>query len=195
MKVRSRYLMVLTIAWGACLLLALAFYAVILRPQSEYRRELEAQVGSYKQRYAVAVQAAKEKDQKRLAGEVEDLRRRIGDFVLGLEEAPTLAFRIGELANGAKLESFGMKPTNRSMPNGPGLEQLGEKRVNLSFATGFRRFAAFLNTLERHRPVVFVETFAISRPLENDTQPQASMELAVLVEKETKPNEPPVGVP
>jgi len=178
----------MAIAWGPCLLAAAASYAVVLRPQLEYKRELEAKIASSKVKYAWALQAAKEKDQGRLAGQVEDLHNRIGDFVVRVEDAPDLAFKIGELANEAKLESFGMKPTNKGGPEAlPNLEHVGEKHVDLTFSAGFRRFAAFLNALERHHPVIFVETFTISRPADKDSGPQAGMELAVLVEKAAGP--------
>jgi hypothetical protein len=184
MKVRNRYLTVTAIAWGICLLLATASYAVLLRPRLGCKKALEAKVTARKEQYARAVQAAKEKDQDRLAGQVETLHNRLADFVVSLQEAPDLAFKIGELAHGAKLDSFGMRPANASGPKAlPNFERVGEKRVDLTFSAGFRRFTAFLNTLERHHPVIFVETFTISRPMEKDSEPQANMELAVLVEK------------
>jgi hypothetical protein len=188
MKARNRYLLVLAIAWGPCLLVAAASYAVILRPQLDHRKELEALVASTKERYSRAIEAAKEKDQSRLAGQVESLHDRIGDFVVSLTDAPDLAFKIGELANEAKLTSFGMRPANRNGPDAlPDFEHIVEKHVGLTFSGEFSRFAAFLNTLERHHPVLFVETFAISRPMEKDSEPQANMELAVLVEKAPGP--------
>ena len=180
--------MILAVAWGPCLLVAAASYAVILRPQLDHRKELEALVASSKERYARAVEAAKEKDQSRLAGQVESLHNRIGDLVVSLADAPDLAFKISELASEAKLTSFGMRPGNRNGPEAlPDFEHIAEKHVDLTFSAEFGRFAAFLNTLERHRPVLFVETFAISRPVEKDSEPQASMELAVLVEKAPGP--------
>jgi hypothetical protein len=188
MKVRNRYLLVMAVAWGPCLVVAAASYAVVLRPQLDCRKELEASVASSKERYARAVEAAKEKNQGRLAGQVEGLHHRVGDFVMGLDEAPNLAFRIGQLANEAKLVSFSMRPANKNGPEGlSDFERLGEKHVDLTFSAGFRHFAAFLNALERYRPVIFVETFAISRPAEKDAEPQASMELALLVEKAAEP--------
>jgi hypothetical protein len=186
MKVRNKYLVVLAMTWGPCLLLGTASYAVILRPQLDYRQELEAKLASRKEQYARALAAAREKDQDLLAAEVESLRHRVADFVVRLEDAPDLAFTIGELANTARLESFSMKPANKNGPETlPEIECLMERRVDLTFAASFRRFAAFLNTLERHHPVLFVETFAISRPLDKDAEPEASLELAVLVEKGT----------
>jgi hypothetical protein len=180
--------MVLAIAWGPCLLVAAASYAVILHPQLDHRKELEALVASSKERYSRAIEAAKEKDQSRLAGQVESLHDRIGNFVVSLADAPDLAFKIGELANEAKLTSFGMRPANRNGPDAlPDSEHIVEKHVGLTFSGEFSRFAAFLNTLERHHPVLFVETFAISRPMEKDSEPQANLELAVLVEKAPGP--------
>jgi hypothetical protein len=188
MKVRNRYFIIMAIAWGPCLLAAAASYAVILRPQLDHKKELEANVAHCKQRYARAFEAAKEKDQSLLAGEVESLQKRLGSFVVSATDAPGLSFKVGELANETKLVSFGMRPANRNGPDPlANLEQITEKHMDLSFGAGFRRFAAFLNALERHRPVLFVETFAINRPAEKNAEPQANMELAVLVEKAAGP--------
>jgi hypothetical protein len=180
--------MVLAIAWGPCLLAGAASYAMILRPQLDHRQELEALVASSKERYARAIEAAKEKDQSRLASQVEGQRNRISDFVVPLADTPDLAFKIGTLADEAKLTSFGMRPANKTGPEaGPDLERIAEKHLDMTFSGEFRHFAAFLNTLERRHPVVFVETFAISRPMDKDSQPQANMEVAVLVEKAAGP--------
>lgn len=184
MKVRSRYLLVLAMAWSPCLLAAAASYAVILGPQQDCMKELEAKVTSGREKYAQALQATKETNQSRLTQEVGDLHQRVGGFVVSVEEAPNLAFTLGTLANEAQLESLGMRPAHKiggeAALRG---ECVGAKHVDLSFVAGFRSFAAFLNALERHRPIILVETFAISRPAEENAQPQASMELAVLVEK------------
>jgi len=188
MKARNRYLIVLAVAWGPCLLAAAASYAVILRPQLDHRQELEALVASSKERYTRAIDAAKEKDQSRLLEQVESLHHRISDFVVSLADTPDLSFKIGTLAHETKLTSFGMRPANKSGPEaGPDFERIAEKHLDMTFAGEFRHFAAFLNALERHHPVLFVETFAISRPMDKDSQPQANMEVAVLVEKAAGP--------
>jgi hypothetical protein len=188
MKVRNRYLLVLAIAWGSCFLTGAASYAMILRPQLDHREKLEALVASSRERYARAVEAAKEKDQSRMAGQVETLRHRVNEFVVSQADASDLAFKIGELASEAKLTSFGMRPANRTGSEaGPDLECIAEKHLDMTFSGEFRHFAAFLNTLERHHPVLFVETFAISRPMDKDSQPQANLQVAVLVEKAAGP--------
>lgn len=184
MKVRNRYLLTMAGVWVPCLALAAACYALVLRPQGDERRWLVAQIAQAKERYAEAAAAARPENQAILTEQVNRLHDRAADFVVGFEDAPELAFEIGRLAHETRLESFGMRPigTHAStvLPDG---EHVGEKHLNVSFNAGFTRFAAFLNALERHRPVVFVETFTISRPQDSDAEPRVDMELAVLVEK------------
>jgi len=157
---------------------------MVLRPQLDHRHELEAKVVQAKEYYARALEAAKPDLQARLTTQVDRLHNRIEDFLVHIENAPELAFAIGNMAQETGLESFGIKPVPGRTSHMPGdADRIVEKRLNVNFLAGFTRFATFLNTLERHRPVVFVETFTISRPQEADTEPQVDMGLAVLVEK------------
>ncbi len=184
MKIRNRYLLTMAAVWGPCLALATASYALVLRPQADCRRDLETRVAQAKEHYARALQATRPEGQVRLAGQVDRMHGRIEDFLVDFDGAPGLAFEIGNLARETRLESFGMKPVNTQASGSPtDREHLGEKRLSVSFLAGFPRFAAFLNALERHHPVVFVETFTINRPLEADAQPRVDMGLAVLIEK------------
>lgn len=184
MKVRNKYLLIMAAVWGPCLALTAACYALVLRPQGDDRRGLDTKIAQAKEHYGRAVAAAKPENQALLAGEVDRLHERAADFLVALEAAPELAFEIDKLAHETRLESFGMKPAG-SQPSTvlPDSQYISEKHLNLHFSAGFTRFAAFLNVLERHHPIVFVETFAINRSLEEDAEPQVDMELAVLLEK------------
>lgn len=194
MKVRNKYLMVMAVVWGVCFLLSAASYAVILHPHLDYRKALEAKVALRREEYARAVQAARARDQNHLVEQVQNLRTHVTDFVVDSQAVPALDLEISKLANEAKLESLGMRPLNKTgSETQPSFERIGEKRVDLTFSAGFRRFAAFLNTLERHHPVIFVESFSISRAAEKDAEPQANMGLAVLVEKDPQRDEARLG--
>jgi hypothetical protein len=184
MKIRNRYLFVLVAVWGPGLILAGAFYLMLLRPRAQYGQELQTRVAAMKARYARAFEAAQKENQARLAEQVDGLRRRVSDFVVGRHEAPDLAFAISELAGQMQLGSFGMRPVSKGEPEASrATSRLGEKRIDVSFSAGFPQFAAFLNALERHRPILFVETFAIDRPVDASAAPRVNMELAALVEK------------
>ncbi len=184
MKVRDKYLLIMAVVWVPCLALGAVSYAMILHPQMDQRRELETKIMQAKEHYARALEAAKPELQAHLTEQVDRLRNRIADFLVRPEDAPELAFEIGTLAQEARLESFGIKPTNTRASGKPSdCTAIEGKSLHVNFLAGYTRFAAFLNALERRRPVVFVETFAIDRTLEADAQPQIDMELAVLVEE------------
>ena len=174
----------MAVVWGPCLALAAAAYVLVLRPQIDHRRQLEEEVVEAKKLYAKGVEASKTGTQDNLIEQVERMDSRIGDFLVGFDQATTLAFEIGDLARETRLESFGMKPIN-VQTTGPVAEReyVTEKRLSVNFESGFPQFAAFLNALERHHPVLFVETFSINRPMETDARPRVDMSLAVLVEK------------
>ena len=147
-------------------------------------RQLQAQLADAKRLYAAAQVAAKKEDQARMAESVEKLGNRVSAFSVNLETAADLVFEIAHLASETGVGSFAMKPKNRQgLSTVPDCDRIGEKRIDVSFTSRFHGFAALLNALERHCPVLFVESFAIRYPRVQTSDPQVDMELAVLVEK------------
>ncbi|MBN1360403.1 MAG: hypothetical protein JW993_07420 [Sedimentisphaerales bacterium] len=184
MTVRNRYLTIVAAAWVPCLALAVGFCLLMVRPQMQRGRELGAKLEETKRQYMVAQAAAKKEDQARLAETVEELRSRVSDFAVELEAAPDLVLEIAKLASDTGVGSFAMRPQSRQgLDTLSGSERLGEKRVEVGFTSRFGGFATFLNALERHRPVLFVESFTISHSRFQSTEPRVTMELALLVER------------
>ena len=70
---------------------------------------------------------------------------------------------------------------NRALLDIPQCDVVGENQIDVFFEGTFNQFAAFLNSLERHEPVIFVEQFKISRDLRDDTRNKVTMTLSVLV--------------
>ncbi len=184
MKVRNRYLAIVAAAWVPCLAVGVAFCLLALRPQMLRAKELETKLEEVKKLYAVARVAARREDQARMAETVEALRRRVADFAVDLETAPNLVFEIAQLASNTGVESFAMRPRSKQgLDTLSGCDRIGQKRIDISFTSRFHGFAALLNALERHHPVLFVESFTISHSRLQSSQPQVDMEIAVLVEK------------
>ncbi len=184
MKVRNKYACIIIAAWVPCIALGVAFYLYALEPKMQQVRALEMELTDARRLYSRAVEAARPENQLRLAQEAQKLNDRVGDFVLRPETAPDLAFEIAELASTTEVESFTMKPQDRDgLEAVPNCEKVGERLINVAFTSYFHQFATLLNALERHRPVLFVETFAITRPRRETEKPRIDMQLAVLVEK------------
>jgi hypothetical protein len=184
MRVRNRYLAIVAMAWVPCLAAGVAFCLLTLRPVMLRAKQLQTQLEEAKQQYAVAQAAAKKEDQARMIEAVERLRSRVADFAVALEAAPDLVLEIAQLARDTGVESFAMRPRNtQGLDTLPDCDRIGEKRIDVSFAAPFHGFAALLNALERHHPVLFVESFLISHSRLQSSEPQINMELAVMVEK------------
>ena len=184
MKVRNRYLVIVAAAWVPCMALVVGFSLLAVRPQVLRARELKTKLEEAKKLYDMAQAAAKKEDQALMVETVEKLRSRVSDFAVDLEAAPDLVFGIAQIASDAGVESFAMRPrTKQGLESLPGCDRIGEKRIDVSFTSRFHGFAALLNALERHHPVLFVESFTISHSRLQSSEPQVSMELAVLVEK------------
>jgi len=184
MRVRNKYILIIALVWGPCAALGAAFHWFVLAPQMQRVVALETELKDARQLYNEATEAAKQENQTRLTEAVNQVHNRVSDFVLGLETAPDLAFEIAKLASETQVSTFAMKPRGQSgLETVANCDQIGQKLIDVSFAGRFDQFATLLNALERHRPVLFVETFAIRRPEEDTAKPKAEMQLAVLTEK------------
>lgn len=183
MTVRKKCILGAILAWIPCVGLAVACYLFLLEPQMRRVEALEAELMSARDLYSQATEAAKKENQAELTRRVEFVDDRVCAFVLRPQVAPDLAFEIAELASKTEVEAFSMKPEGKeggtSIPN---CNLIGEREISVHFTSPFHQFAALLNALERHRPVLFVETFSISRPERATDSPRVDMQLSVLVE-------------
>ena len=184
MRVRNKYVLILAMVWGPSVGLGVMFHLFVLKPQMQRVTALETELSDARHLYGRATEAAKLETQMRLTETVARLDERISDFVLRPSAAPDLAFEIAELASATAVQSFAMKPRNRERLEVLALcDTIGEKQLDISFVGHFHQFASLLNALERHRPVLFVETFSIRRPRRETSQPETNMQVTVLVEK------------
>jgi len=89
------------------------------------------------------------------------------------------------MADEVKLDSFTIKPTgNQEYTEIPDCKNIYEKQISVSFKADFNTIAVFLNTLERHRPVIFVDEFTIVRSNKDNLGHQVSMNLSIFVRKQ-----------
>jgi Tfp pilus assembly protein PilO len=184
MTVRKKYILAAILAWIPCVALGVAGYLFAIEPQMQRVATLEAELTGARELYSQATEAAKEQNQKELARRLQTVDDRVCDFVLRPEIAPDLAFEIAALASATEVASFTMKPQDKDGLNTvTNCDTIGERQISINFVSQFHQFAALLNALERHRPVLFVETFAINRPQRQTEKPRIDMQVAVLVEK------------
>ena len=184
-KIYRKYLIRTAIAWAACLVLLVLAYMFVLGPHKSSRKSIENILAEKKQIYESAQRAAQEQTKIRLNQEIENLRGKIKDFVLDFEDSANLTFDIGRIANEEQVASFSIKNKNKQgLSEIPDCNSICENHLDISFIAGFNQFATFINALERHQPVLFVNEFTISRSKKDQTTYQVSLDVAAFVKKQ-----------
>lgn len=183
-KTYRKHFTTVALVWAGSLILSLFAYMIVLAPQRKSKKQVENHLAETKQMYDSAIKSTQEETKIRLNEEIENLQDRLKDFVIEFEDSANLIFDISRIANEKKVDSFSIK-TQEDYRGSTGVElkHLCENRINLSFAGSFNQFATFLNTLERHRPVVFVDNFKITRSKQGNSGHKVNMNLAVFMRK------------
>ncbi len=185
LKTHKKYLVTSGIIWAACFAVFLLAYIVVLGPQRNYEKSIENKLTAKKQVYESALRAARKETKIRLNEQIERLQSRLEDFVIDFEDSANLTFDISQIANEKKVASFSIKSKDGRGPSTISeAKYIRENHIVISFIGGFNQFATFLNALERHRPVLFVDKFSITRSGMNDSGYQVSLNVAAFVKKQ-----------
>jgi len=181
-KTHKKYLMTAGLIWAACFVVLLLAYILVLGPQKSYIKRIENKLTEIKQVYESALRAAQGETKIRLNEQIERLQSRLNDFVIDFEDSANLTFDISQIANEKKVASFSIKTKDsRGLSTIPDCSYICESQIEISFTGGFNQFATFLNSLERHRPVLFIDKFTITRSGQQGSGYQVDMDVAVFV--------------
>ena len=185
------YLTRAAMIWAVSVVLFLLAYGIVLRPQNNSMKHLENTLAEQKQLYATVRKAAQEETKIQLYEEIERLRDQLKGFVIDPEESSDLTFDISQIASRENLTSLSVayaKKSARRLRSAAGtkseINHLSENHIDIEFTAGFRQFATFVNALERHRPVLFIDEFRITRSTQNDSVYQVTLDVAALVRKQ-----------
>jgi hypothetical protein len=179
-----KYIITMGIVWGVSFLLsAIAFYFLI-NPQLKVKAGLLQEVAEKKEQLNVAINASLEENKKKLATEVESLRIRLGNYASEYEDSPNLTFAVSRIAGDKQVNNFNVKtPDSGRQQEQLAVKNLQENKMEISFASDFMQFINFINTLERHQPVVFVDRFRVQHDGQGGTANKIDMSLSFFVRK------------
>ncbi len=182
MKTYRKYFTTGALIWAGCFIVFLFVYMIVLAPQKKSRKQIENQLAEKKQIYNSALKATQEETRIWLNEQIENLRNKLDGFVIDFEDSANLTFDISQIANEKKLDSFSIKGKDTSKDS-TDFKYLCENYIDVGFTAAFNQFAAFLNALERHWPVIFVDGFKITRSRRDDPGHKVNMSLTVFVRK------------
>jgi hypothetical protein len=182
-KTYKKYLKVSALIWTVCLAAFVLFYLFIFSPQNKTHKDIEKKIIQGKQEYEQAQRAAKSEIQASMNEEIGLLQNKLENFVLDSKSAADLTFDISQMAKECSLSSFNVQSSDMQVAASSEPNSIFEKHIKVSFVAGFNEFAVFLNSLERHKPVLFVNEFILSRQNNDKTTYQVILDLAALVQK------------
>ncbi len=184
MSCYKKHFVTLGLVWAGSLVLFLLAYFLVISPQSTTVSQVLQQLDETKQVYEAALLTSKPETKTRLTEELGQLQNKLGDFAVDFENSANLTFDIGRIAGEKGLSSFAIKTADgRKESRKLDHQFLQENRVKLTFEGDFIQFATFLNALERHRPVLFVDRFKIVRSLQEYAPHKVEIDVAVFVVK------------
>jgi hypothetical protein len=185
MKVYKKYFTTIALIWAACFTVFFFGYLIFLTPQSSTIKQIENKLSDKKQRYDSLTKVAQEENRIRAKEEIERLRNRVTNYAIDFEDSANLTFDISKIASEKRVTAFSIrsKGTDGVSPIAD-CKNICESRIEISFIAGFNQFATFLNALERHRPVLFVDSFTISLTRQGESGCQVTMSTSMLVRKQ-----------
>jgi len=189
MKTRRKdYIKKVFFLWLICFFVFLVVYLLLIGPQKNRVERVHKILMETKQVYEKSLAASQKKNQTMYQKKLEKLGKKLHTFVVDTEDTANLTLDISEIANKKNISSFSIEEQGKLADNNSkisGCERITENFIKIAFSADFADFATFLNAMERHRPVVFVDMFEISRSYHDDSKPKAEMELSIFVRKQT----------
>ena len=185
-SVYGKYVTKAAFAWTCCFVLFFFLYMLMLSPQKGSKEQLKEQLEEKKRMYSSALKASEKETLIQLNEQIEQLREELHNFVVDYNDAANLTFDISKIANEKEVTSFRIETGKRdnNSKQAESEQYITESFFNISFATtDFTQFAALLNALERHKPVIFVDRFSITRTDRDGSGRQVKMNLSVFIRK------------
>jgi hypothetical protein len=180
----KKYLVTMGIVWGVSLVVfAIASY-LLINPQLKTKAKLLKESSEKKLQFDNALNASMEENKKKLAAEVESLRTKLNNYASDYENIANQTFAVSRIAGDKQVSAFTVKtPEMDKQQDQLKAKNLQENKMEISFTSDFMQFANFINTLERHQPVVFVDRFKIQRGDQGGPSNKVDMSLSFFVRK------------
>jgi type II secretory pathway component PulM len=179
-KINKKSLQKVICIWVGCTMVFMIVYLSIIAPQAKSKSQVEERLNEMASAYESARNTAKEKIQKIMQEQIEELRSRLGRYVVDAEDSADLTFDISRIANEKKIRSFSIKNNDILASK----DNISESSIDLAFKASFNQFASLLNSLERHSPIVFVDRFKIDRSDVSGSDNNITISLSVFVNKQ-----------
>ena len=186
----SRYTIVTAAVWAVSVIVLGGGYLLLYAPQQATLLQLKNQCAESQTVLEQAQLAAQDQTKAKQKQQCEEVGQLISGFSTQQDAVTELVFEIGRIANELRLSEFSSKNQKQQNYSTVGKSKLvSEVWLNVDFQATFEQFAQFLNRLECHSPVVFVEEVSFRRGSQDAHNHTTSLQLSFLAETGAKNKE------
>ncbi len=182
----GKYIKFAALAWSCCFIVFLLIFLLVLSPLNKHRKQIESEFKKVKSNADSALLASEEETKTRLNEQILELNETLENFVIDPENTSNLTYQISGISNEIGLKAFQITPTGQNITAFDNCTYISGQLYQVGFIASFNQFATFLNALERYKPVIFIDTFSITRSRQGEINHTVDMQLAILVLKNEK---------
>ena len=182
----GRYTVITAAVWVISVVVLGGGYFLLYTPQQLEFFQVKNRCAESQTELEQAQLAAQDQTKAKQKQQREEISQLISGFSTQQDTATELVFEIGRIANELRLSEFSSK--NQKQKNYPTVGKsklVSEVWLEVDFQASFEQFAQFVNRLECHSPVVFVEEVSFRRGPQGNTDHSASLQLSFLAETDT----------
>ena len=179
----SRYAIITAAVWAVSVIVLAGGYFLFYMPQQIEFAQMKNQCNESQTMLEQSQLAAREQTKEKQKQRCEEVSQRIAGFSTQQDTVTELVFEIGRIANELHLVEFSSKNQRQKSYSTVGKSEcVSEVWLNVDFEASFEQFAQFINQLECHSPVVFIEEVSFRRQSRSDKGHDASLKLSFLAE-------------
>jgi hypothetical protein len=180
--IQKKYLAILATVWGCGFLALFAFHLCLVLPQNEIFAFLQEKLQKKQLELNDTKFANKEEIRAAWQQKIDTLADKLADFVAEPNVLDKLAFTMSKIAGEIKVDGYTSRDTSGELYSKiPNFKYTGQAETSISFNGTFSKLAKFINTLERSKPVIFIDSFTITKSQASTTEHKANILLKVLV--------------
>jgi len=153
--------------WAGLMLVLFVVHVSCVLPTEKHARRLALRLSDARRRLDKAMHYAEHENVQLLMSSAKARRDRLLHFVTETDIAADCGFAVNTIAEQMKISDFTSRYyTGKATASIPNCEHISKTQMNLSWQGTFPQFLHMINRLERHNPVVFVDSFSMV-PVEN----------------------------
>ena len=170
-------------AWGICAVVPVLLYLCVVYPTQIKAAKIRKQVDGITAQYDQAMEFVTGKHLERMRRQVDALQDELDTYLVAGDEARSNAFRVSQVAEKTGIKGFSTKHrTANTLTPIDNCNRIAMSRIEISFKGMYEQFAVLINEFERHKPVVLVDSFMISRSDRDDELHDIGVGLTILVD-------------